>query len=184
MELSKIIESILFVTGEPTPISRILKITKKSEEEVMSALDALGEYLNDRGIRLVRQENKVMLGTAPEFSEYVNQVAKEELGGDLSKAALETLSIVVYYGPITRGDLDFIRGVNSSFTLRNLMIRGLIERIINPNDKRTFIYKPSIRFLQYVGVDNINSLPEYADFRAKMDEFLKDGSDKEQKLNE
>lgn len=174
VNLSKIIESILFVRGEPTKISRLTKLIESSEEELLSALDDLEKKLEGRGIRLVRYEDKVMLGTAPESSEYVRALMKEEYNSILSKATLETLAIVVYHGPIVRGDIDFIRGVNSSFILRNLMVRGIINRTINPKDKRTFIYKPSIQFLQHIGITKIGELPEYSDFKNSVEGFLEE----------
>jgi segregation and condensation protein B len=102
-----------------------------------------------------------MLGTAPEASALIEQLTREELSKDLGKAGLETLSIIVYKSPITRADLDYIRGVNSSFILRNLQIRGLVEKITNPADARSFLYRPTFELLQHLGVTRVEDLPEY-----------------------
>ena len=80
---------------------------------------------------------------------------------DLGKAGLETLSIILYRGPATRRDIDYIRGVNSQFILRNLLIRGLVEKIQNPDDQRTFFYKPTFQLLSYLGIGKLEDLPEY-----------------------
>ena len=84
----------------------------------------LEQDLKGRGLSLVRTDDEVMLGTAKEFSGLIEDLAKEELSRDLGKAGLETLSIVLYLGPITRADIDYIRGVNSQFILRALLIRA------------------------------------------------------------
>jgi segregation and condensation protein B len=74
---------------------------------------------------------------------------------DLGKAGLETLSIILYQGPISRAEIDYIRGVNSNFILRNLLIRGLIERVENPHDQRSFLYKPTLELISYLGLSKI-----------------------------
>ena len=86
---------------------------------------------------------------------------------------METLAIVAYSGPVPRAEIDFIRGVNSSFTLRNLLISGLVEREINPKDRRTFIYKPSMDFLRFLGLGKLEDLPEYGEFRKSSEDFLR-----------
>ena len=84
---------------------------------------------------------------------------------------METLSIILYQGPISRSDIDYIRGVNSQFILRNLLIRGLIERIDNPNDARSFLYKVSINLLANLGINKIEELPEYEQVKKDIDLF-------------
>jgi segregation and condensation protein B len=79
----------------------------------------------------------------------------------LSKAALEVLSIVAYKGPISRAEIESIRGVNCSFTLRSLMMRGLLERIDNPKDGRGYLYKISFEFMKKLGIESIDKLPDY-----------------------
>lgn len=88
----------------------------------------------------------VMLATAPEASALIQGIVKEELSRDMGKAASETLAIVLYLGSIARSRIDWIRGVNSTFILRNLMIRGLVERITNPSDERSFYIVPRLIF--------------------------------------
>ncbi|MEK7646951.1 MAG: SMC-Scp complex subunit ScpB [Patescibacteria group bacterium] len=179
-DLSNIIEAMLFVHGESMKISRLAKLANKNESEVSEALEELSSRLDGRGLRLVRKEDEVMLSTAPETSPFVEDLVKEEFSGKLTRATLETLAIVAYHGPMSRPDIDFIRGVNSSFTLRNLLVSGLVEREINPKDKRTFIYNLSMKFLQYLGIPRLDSLPEYNEFRNTLSEFLKQNNQEEQ----
>jgi segregation and condensation protein B len=181
MELSKIIEALLFVHGEPMRLFRLVNILGKEEAEVEEALAALTNDLSARGLRLTRNRDEVMLTTAPEAASFVESIVKEEFNGKLTRATLDTLSIIVYYGPISRPDIDFVRGVNSSFSLRNLMVNGLVEREPSAKDKRTFIYKPSMRFLQYLGLGNLSELPEYDEFRKNIDNFLKSNSNESDK---
>ena len=88
---------------------------------------------------------------------------KEELNRDLSKASLETLSIVLYKNGVSRSEIDYIRGVNSSFTLRALSVRGLVERILDPKDNRRYLYRPSFELFSFMGIKSVQELPEYGE---------------------
>jgi segregation and condensation protein B len=131
MKLESQIEAILFWKAEPVSIKKLATLLNKTEEEIKAALIFLRGALNERGITLVQLEDEVTLGTSKEASELIESLTKEELTKDLGKAGLETLSIILYQGPISRAEIDYIRGVNSQFILRNLLIRGLIERVDN-----------------------------------------------------
>lgn len=170
--LDSYIEAILFLEGEPIKIKRLAEILKKSEKEISDALKILEEKLSDRGIKLLKKDNAVMLASAPEASDICEALSKEEFNKDIGRAGLEVLTIVVYQGPITRSEIDYIRGVNSVFTVRNLLVRGLLERKINPKDGRSYLYSSSFRFLQFLGVNNINELPEYENFKQTIEQFL------------
>ena len=113
------------------------------------------------------------LTTITEASELIKQITKEELTKDLGKAALETLAIVLYQGPISRADIDYIRGVNSSFILRNLMIRGLIERMNNPNDPRGYLYRPTFELLSHLGITSVKELPEFDTVQENLTDFMR-----------
>ena len=168
MTLESKIEAVLFWKGEPVQIKRLAALLKKSEAEIAEALKNLENGLAERGIELVQKDDEVMLGTRPEMSGIIETLTKEELVKDIGRAGLETLSIIVYRGPTTRRDIDYIRGVNSSFIVRNLMIRGLIERVPNPSDERSFLYKPTFQLLQYLGVGKLDELPELAEVREEL----------------
>jgi len=169
--LDTLVESILFLKGDPMSIGELSKILETDEEDVREALRSLDDKLSGRGICLIKKDDSVMLATAPESAKFARALVEEEFNSPLSKSALETLAIVVYKGPVSRADIDYIRGVNSSFILRNLMVRGLVERIKNPRDSRTYFYKPTFSLLRHLGVSSADELPEYGDFIEKMEEF-------------
>ena len=166
------IESILFWKGEPMTFSEISKILKIPEAEITENIKVLEVELAERGIVLVNNGDKVSLGTHPEMSEKISELVKEDLSRDLSKATLETLSIILYRGAVTRSEIDYIRGVNSQFILRALSIRGLIEREIDPKDERAYVYKPSIELLSHLGVSNRESLPDFEKINADILSFM------------
>ncbi len=161
MTLSSRIEAILFWKGEPVSFKKLAEILDVSKEQVRDALEGLDESLKDRGITLVRKDDEVLLGTSREMSALIEKLTKEELMKDLGKAGLETLSIILYKGPIKRSEIDYIRGVNSAFIVRNLLVRGLVERISDSKDQRGYLYRPTFDLMTYLGVSKIQDLPEY-----------------------
>ena len=168
MKLSALVEAILFWKGEPLSFKKLSEMTKKGQVEVEKAVAELEEELSERGVVLLKKGDELMLATKGDASSIIEGLIKEELQKDLGKAGLETLSIVLYLGPISRSEIDYIRGVNSSFIIRNLLIRGLIERIENPNDKRSFIYKPTFDLLSYLGISKVENLPEYVTLKEEL----------------
>jgi segregation and condensation protein B len=171
MDLDKKIEAILFWKGEPMKLKKLADMFDVSVDDIKFGINTLKEGLQNRGVALIEKEDEVMLATAPEFSEIIENLTKEELSRDLGKASLETLSIVLYQGPIKRSEIDYIRGVNSQFILRNLLVRGLIDKITDPKDARTFVYKPSFELLAHLGVKSIEELPEYEAVRNDIESF-------------
>src|SRR3989338_6453172 len=161
MNLEQKIEAILFWKGEPISRKKLTEILKLEETEINDGIEKLKENLKDRGIVLLETEKEITRGTASELSSLIENLQKEELNKDLSKASLETLSIILYKNGVSRAEIDYIRGVNSSFTLRALSIRGLVERIPDPKDQRRFIYRPSFDLLSFLGIKSVEELPEY-----------------------
>lgn len=161
MNLPNLIEAILFFKAEPVSIKVLAEMTNGGTEEIVTALANLETALTGRGITLLRKDNEVSLGTAPEAAIIIEKLTKEELARDLGKAGLETLSIVLYKGPISRPEIDYIRGVNSSFILRNLTVRGLVERLTKEGDNRTYVYRPTFELLSQLGITQISDLPDY-----------------------
>lgn len=182
MTLDSKIEALLFFKGEAMQIKELAKLLSVDNDTIKEALDKLKEKLSYRGISLIQKEEKVMLATSPEMSELIEQIRKDELVKDIGKAGAETLAIVLYKGPITRAEIDYIRGVNSTFILRNLLIRGLVEKVSNPKDNRSFLYKPTIELLSFLGIKNIKELPEFDIVQDELKKFLTD--DNQEKLKD
>jgi segregation and condensation protein B len=164
LTLSQQIESILFYKTEPVSYTWLANFLDVSTTEIDKALRALQETLTDRGIVLVNQNNTVVLGTHPECSSLIEKLHTKEVTSELSRAALETLAMIVYRGSATKAELDYIRGVNSQFMLRNLLIRGLITKEINPDDKRRALYTPTHDTLSFLGVTDRKELPGYEEY--------------------
>jgi len=163
MNLEQKIEAILFFKGEPISRKKLSDILKSNQTEINEGIEKLKENLQNRGIALIEKDDDVTLGTNPELTTLIEDLQKEELNRDLSKAALETLSIVLYKNGATRAEIDYVRGVNSSFTLRALSIRGLVEKTMDEKDNRRYVYKPSFELLSYMGVKSIEELPDYGE---------------------
>lgn len=168
MNLEAKIEALLFARGEPVLYSFLASFLKESDDRVREALSRLHESYAGKGLAVVDNGETVALRTAPEASALIERLRKDELERELSKAALETLSIVLYAGPVTRATIDFIRGVNSQFILRSLLIRGLLERAADEEDPRRMLYRPTVDLLSHLGASKAETLPGYAEFRAKL----------------
>jgi len=164
------IEGYLFWKSETVSIKEISKALNKNEDEINTALEALKNSLLERGLALIHSGENIELRTSPALSSFIETLTKEELDRDLGKAGIETLSIVLYEGPISRKDIDYIRGVNSQFIVRNLLVRGLIERVQN-NDARSFLYKPTTELFAHLGVSSEKDLPEYLEFKEEIQRF-------------
>jgi segregation and condensation protein B len=117
---------------------------------------------------LIQTEKEVSLATAPQTRDFIEQIAKDEMSKEIGKAGLETLAIVLYNGPISRREVDYIRGVNSTFILRNLCVRGLLEKELDIKDQRVFRYKSSLNLLAHLGLKKIEDLPEFEMFKNKI----------------
>lgn len=178
IDLPGAIEAILFVYGEPMSLERITKIVKDDEKfkkiskkDVSDALAELKNKFNEagRGLLLISSSSSsgdtVQLATRPEFSPLLASLMKEEFKGNLSPASLETLALIAYLGPLSRARIDYYRGVNSSFILRSLLIRGLIERYPDPVKSNIYLYQASFDLLKYLGIASIDELPEYEKFK-------------------
>lgn len=131
----------------------------------------------DSGIVLIRYDDMVTLGTHIDVNDFIEKMIKDDLQKDLGKSALETLAIILYQGPIKRADIDYIRGVNSQFILRNLLIRGLVSRVDDPTDERTFLYKPSLELMAFLGITDIKQLPDFDDVIVKLSSFKEESKE-------
>ncbi|HEU0080434.1 MAG TPA: SMC-Scp complex subunit ScpB [Candidatus Paceibacterota bacterium] len=176
MTLETKLEALLFWKGEPISLKKAQAALGCTAEELRAALSALETALQSRGLRVMRlgegPDAEIEMRTASEASDLITQLTKDELVRDLGKAGLETLSIILYKGPIKRADIDYIRGVNSSFILRNLLIRGLVERSsLREGEGRGFSYAPTVDLLAHLGATRAEELPDYAKVKAELEAF-------------
>lgn len=170
MTLEAKIEAVLFWKGEPMALSKLATLVGEDVEKVRESLQTLSLSLAGRGLSVTLLDDEVELRTAPDASALIEKLTKDELMRDLGKAGLETLSIILYRHPIKRSEIDYIRGVNSSFIIRNLLMRGLIERV-SESGGRGFSYKPTLELLSHLGVAKIEDLPDYAKVKADLEAF-------------
>jgi segregation and condensation protein B len=161
------LEAILFAAGEPVEINKIAEFLEIKIEICEGILKNLADYYikSGRGLSLIFKQGKVQMVSSKEYGDVVSKFLKKELTTELSAAAAEVLAVVAYRGPVSRYHIEQIRGVNCSFTLRNLAMRGLIERVDNPMDSRSYLYQISFDFLKNLGLSKIEELPEYEELR-------------------
>jgi len=172
LNLESKIEALLFFKGEAITLKKIGEIFNVNQEEIENALSNLISSKENTGLKIIRNGDEITLGTDPKASIFLEEMRKEELTKDLSKATLETLSIIFYRNSVSRSEIDYIRGVNSSFILRNLLIRGLIQKSLDKNDSRRYIYEPTLESLEFMGITNINELPNYNEVNEKLQKSL------------
>lgn len=162
------LEALLFAHGDPLEVKKIALLLEAGEQDVHDAVATLAGHLAhaDRGLMLVCQESRVQLVTKPTFSSLVEHLVKDEFEEKLTPAALETLSLIAYLGPISRARVDYLRGVNSSYSVRNLLMRGLVERISDPQTPHVTAYRASFDLLKHLGVSSIEDLPDYKKYKS------------------
>jgi len=163
LPLSVKMEAILFVAAEPVAASQLAAALDVSVSVVERGLNELHESLLTRGLRLQRNAGRVQLTTAPEFAELIERFLGLDSMTHLSRAALETLAIVAYQQPVTRPQIDSIRGVNSDSMIKSLLNKGLIletGRAEGPG--RPILYSTSPEFLQHFGLNSVLEMPPLA----------------------
>ena len=154
------VEALLFVAVEPVTPGNIATALETTATQVERALKELDESLLTRGLRLQRHNGRVQLTTAPETSEAIERFLGLEFVSHLSRAALEALSIIAYQQPVTRPQVDAVRGVNSDGVMRSLLNKGLIQeggRAEGPG--RPILYSTTPEFLQHFGLSSLTELP-------------------------
>lgn len=172
LSFSQSIEALLLYQGGAIKVSELAKILEQTTEVIEQSLMELENDLEGRGVRLVRDADRVALTTASGAQELIEKLRRDELEGAVGKAGLETLAIIMYRGPVSRADIEYIRGVNASTMLRTLLIRGLIERVDNPNDKRAFLYQTTPELPAYLGVTRLSDIPEFESSKREIESVL------------
>ena len=175
MILTQQLESLLLVATKPLTVRRCVELTKASSDDVEAAFAELEKkYASaESGMHLMRHNGTAQLVTAPEVSAVVTEYLKEVQAGELTRAALETLTIIAYRGPISKIQLDTIRGVNCALIVRNLLIKGLIEAKSH-KDRAQVSYQVTADFIRHLGVTTVAELPDYERLHsdALMDQLL------------
>lgn len=146
-------------------------------QEVEEAVELLKEKYNqpESGVWLVEnktlRDKEVQLATSPDSQSIVQKFLRDELTGELTRPALETLTIIAYRGPMTKPEIEQIRGINCSLILRNLLIKGLVE--IEERQKDPY-YRISFEFMKYLGISNVSELPDYDELHQheSLEEYL------------
>lgn len=176
MTLEQQIEGVLFYKATPMKKSALCKLFDVDEEALRTALLALTERLQSGALRLAQTDTEVQLVTAAALDTLLESVRKDEMKRDIGKAGAETLAIVLYKGPIARAEIDRIRGVNSSFIIRNLLIRGLIERQMKGSIS---LFNSTPALLSHLGISNKLELPHYDTTLDALEKFEKEQEQQE-----
>jgi segregation and condensation protein B len=177
LPLSVKLEAMLFVAAEPVATSQLAEALDVSVSVVERGLNELDASLSSRGLRLQRHAGRVQLTTAPQLAELIERFLGLEMTSHLSRAALETLAIIAYQQPVTRPQIDGIRGVNSDSMMKSLLQKGLIlESGRTDGPGRPILYSTTPEFLQHFGLNSILEMPRLAkpeEEEEKHDEMLK-----------
>ncbi len=164
--------ALLFASDGPLSKGQLATLLEVKESEVKVVLKALTDSLKGSGVMLVENDFEVELRTAPEASAIVKKLRENELARDLGKASLETLAVIAYQTGATRGEVDWVRGVNSSASLRTLLMRGLIEGTEDPKDKRRIRYNLTTEALAHLGIAQLTDLPRAAELSVATQEII------------
>lgn len=166
--LTSKLESLLFASNRPLKTAALAKLLNMEEGEVKTALQELAQQRKDSGIVLLEATEGYQLATNSENSPLVKDFLNADLRERLTDASIEVLSIIAYRQPISRAEIEAIRGVNSQYSLRILLIRGLIEKVPDPSDGRANLYQVTTEFLQHMGLTSVNDLPDFAELTSQI----------------
>ncbi len=166
--LKSILESILFVAGKPVTVKGLAKILELDEAKIQETLQQIAEDFKDKGLVLLESGDNWQFATNSVNSAEVKKFLNAELREKLTDATVETLAIIAYRQPISRSEIEAIRGVNCQYSIRHLLIRGLIQKTQNPNDSRQLLYETTLEFLQHMGLTSTKDLPDFATLTEKI----------------
>ncbi|MDO8571446.1 MAG: SMC-Scp complex subunit ScpB, partial [bacterium] len=164
--LDQKIEALLFIGQRPFTIKKLCEILLAKKEDVEASLDRLAVHYtaSNCGIVLFRHQEKGEFVTNPEYSKLVQEYTKDEVVSELTRAGVETLTVIAYRGPVAREEIEQIRGVNCAIVLRNLMIRGYVDILDGPAHAKR--YTVSMDFLRHLGIARVQDLPDYEELHA------------------
>lgn len=176
---SAALEAVLFAAGGPLSKKRLAALLSMSDADISAALLQLSEHLTGHGLALVVSEEDAELRTAPEVSAVIKAFRESETSRDLGKASLETLAVIAYRGGATRSEVDWVRGVNSTTSVRTLLLRGLIEGKEDGTDKRRMRYVLTTEALAHLGLRSLTELPRAEELGAQAESLVEAEQERE-----
>ncbi|MFA6307982.1 MAG: SMC-Scp complex subunit ScpB [Patescibacteria group bacterium] len=175
-----ILESLFLAAGKALTYKEVTKLIDCNEEQLKQLLAELKEKYNkeDSGIHILDNNQKIQFVSNPENISVLKEYFHDEFSGELSKPSLETLTIIAYRQPISKEELEQIRGVNCAMIIRNLLIRGLIEES-SDKDSLSTNYAVTMDFLKYMGIASVQDLPDYEKLNSdeNLQKLLEDSED-------
>ena len=171
------IESLLFIAGKPLSYKKIAETVdvQVNVPDIKKAVEELSELYKkqNRGLQIAVIDDKAQMVTHKDTASVAQKFSKEEMQGELSKPSIETLTIIAYRGPVSKLELERIRGINCSLILRNLMLRGLVSEKKDAK-KHEIYYSVTLEFLKHLGAGAVTDLPDYEKLHASedIDKFL------------
>lgn len=176
-EIKSIVEGLLFAWGDPLSIKDISKILNIEEKYVSKLINEMIDEFNydRRGLKIIRIKDKYQLTTRPEHYEWISMLFQDNKGNNLSTAALETLAIIAYKQPITKAEIEAIRGVRCDKAIETLLNRELIKEIGRlERTGRPIVYGTTEEFLKYFGIRDLDDLPDINDLNTENQQFEKE----------
>ena len=172
-EIPQIMEAILFVAGEPVAVADLAQALEVSEMEIMHAVEALERECERRGVTVRRYGDHLRMETRPEYAPYVERLLQPVQRQTLSQTAMETLAVIAYRQPVTKGEVEQVRGVKCDYSVQSLLHKGLIKEAGRKEALgRPILYATTDRFLEHFGISDIRELPPLPDAQEKVDEPL------------
>ena len=162
LEIANIIEAILFVAGEPVAIGDLAAALELSEMETMHAVEAMQKEYDRtlRGVTLKRYGDHLRMETRPEYAPYVERLLQPVQKQSLSQTVMETLAVIAYRQPATKGEVEQVRGVKCDYSIQALLAKGLIQEAGRKEALgRPILYVTTDRFLEHFGLSDIRELP-------------------------
>ena len=163
-EIPQILEAILFVAGEPVAVADLAQALEVSEMEIMHAVEALERECERRGVTVHRYGDHLRMETRPEYAPYVERLLQPVQRQTLSQTAMETLAVIAYRQPVTKGEVEQVRGVKCDYSVQSLLHKGLIREAGRKEALgRPILYATTDRFLEHFGISDIRELPPLPD---------------------
>ncbi|MDY2657433.1 MAG: SMC-Scp complex subunit ScpB [Candidatus Limiplasma sp.] len=172
-EIPQILEAILFVAGEPVAVADLAQALEVGEMEIMHAVETLERECERRGVTVHRYGDHLRMETRPEYAAYVERLLQPVQRQTLSQTAMETLAVIAYRQPVTKGEVEQVRGVKCDYSVQSLLHKGLIREAGRKEALgRPILYATTDRFLEHFGISDIRELPPLPDAQEKVDEPL------------